>query len=91
MPLIKLTGRVKTLLVFIVLSDTKDTIKKHMNNFRICKLSVRGKECIGFSFINKDCLMVRQNFPREKIHGGRNDSNTCDQRLNDVHSNCNMT
>lgn len=41
MPVIKLTGRVKTLLVLIVLSDTKDTIKKHTNNFRICKLSER--------------------------------------------------
>lgn len=65
MPVIKLTGRVKTLLVLIVLSDTKDAIKKHTNNFRICKLSER-KRLHRFLFHKQRLSNGETEFPDRK-------------------------
>lgn len=85
----KINWKGEALLVFFMLLDTKDMIKNHMNNLEYVSYLWEEKNA-NISFINKEYVMVTQSFPTEKIFGGGNDANTCDQRFHDVHSNCSM-
>ena len=60
-----------------MLLDTKDTLKKHMNNLDYLSYLWEEKNA-HISLINKEDQMVRQNFPMEKIFSGGNGANACD-------------